>query len=87
MTDRRRIDRRAASRDCLLSERQVAELAKVSVNTVRYWRQTGILPFVKVGKYPRIWASIFDQVFQKPVPLSSGATGKMPSAGDIRRQL
>lgn len=87
MTDRRNCDRRSKDRDCLLSERQVAELAKVSVNTVRYWRQTGLLPFVKVGKYPRVWASVFDQVFQKPVPLSAWAAGKMPSAGDIRRQL
>ncbi len=87
MADRRKADRRAASQDCLLSERQVAELAKVSVNTVRYWRQTGLLPSVKVGKYPRIWASVFDQVFQKPTPLSAWAAGKMPSAGDIRRPL
>ena len=39
MTDRRNCERRSKDRDCLLSERQVAELAKVSVNTVRYWRQ------------------------------------------------
>lgn len=87
MTERRKGDRRNMSRDYLLSDSQVAELAKVSANTVRYWRQTGILPFVKVGKYPRIWASVFHQVFQKPLPQSAWGADTMPFAGDIRRQL
>ncbi len=82
MTERRRSDRRNMSRDYLMSDSQVAELAKVPTNTVRYWRQTGILPFVKVGRHPRIWHSIFLRVFQKPLPL---AFDTMPGAGDIRR--
>jgi len=52
--------------DRLLTDLQVSELAQVSVNTVRYWRQNGILPFVKVGKHPRVWLSEFNKAFQKP---------------------
>ena len=87
MTDRRRSDRRANQQDYLMSDEQVAQAAKVSVNTVRYWRATGIMPFVKVGKYPRIWASIFHKVFKKPLPQSAWGADTMPFAGDIRRQL
>jgi len=53
----------------LLTDKDVAELAKVSPNTVKYWRQTGLLPFVKVGKHPRIWLSEFYRVFQKPITI------------------
>ncbi len=87
MTERRKTDRRYKHQDYLMKDQEVAEKAKVSVNTVRYWRQTGILPFVKVGKYPRIWASVFHQLFQKPLPQSAFGTDTMPSAGDIRRQI
>lgn len=52
--------------DYLMTDSEIAELAKVSVNTIRYWRQTGIMPFVKVGRHPRIWLSTFEKVFQKP---------------------
>lgn len=52
--------------DSLLTDQEVAQLAKVSPNTVKYWRQTGVLPFVKVGKHPRIWLSEFNRVFHKP---------------------
>jgi transcriptional regulator with XRE-family HTH domain len=74
-------------RNHLMTDQDVAEKAGVSVNTVRYWRQTGILPFVKVGKHPRIWFSVFLQVFQKPLPYLADSADKMPNAGgDIRRQ-
>ncbi len=82
MTDRRRTEER---RNHLMSDKDIAEKASVSENTVRYWRQTGILPFVKVGKYPRVWYSVFLQVFKKPLPYLAGSADKMPSAGDIRR--
>jgi len=72
--------------DKLLTDEQAANLAQVSVNTVRYWRQCGILPFVKVGKHPRIWLSAFEKTFQKPLPPNADGTDKMPLAGDIRRQ-
>ena len=86
MTERRKVERRA--QDYLMTDGQVAERAKVSDNTVRYWRQTGMLPFVKVGKYPRVWYSVFLEVFKKPIPHLAGAADKMPFAdGDIRRQL
>lgn len=52
--------------DYLMTDIEVAELAKVSVNTIRYWRQKGVMPFVKVGRHPRIWLSTFEKVFQKP---------------------
>lgn len=50
----------------LMTDQEVAELANVPVGSVRYWRQMGMLPFVKVGKHPRIWLSVFNKVFQKP---------------------
>jgi excisionase family DNA binding protein len=52
--------------DTLLTDQEAAELARVSPSTVRYWRQTGLVPFVKVGKHPRIWLSEFNRVFNKP---------------------
>lgn len=51
-----------------MSDKDIAEWVGVSPNTVRYWRQTGILPFVKVGKYPRVWYSEFQKLFHKPSP-------------------
>ncbi len=58
--------RRSKDRDYLMTDRDVAQLAKVSPNTVRYWRQAGVLPFVKVGRHPRVWHSLFLKVFQNP---------------------
>ena len=84
MTERRNAERR----NHLMTDQEIAEKAGVSANTVRYWRQTGVLPFVKVGKYPRVWHSVFLQVFQKPIPHLAGGIGTMPIAeGDIRRPL
>ncbi len=59
-------DPRLKHEDYLLTEQEVADLAKVPVNTVKYWRQMGMLPSVKVGKHPRIWLSVFNKTFQKP---------------------
>lgn len=87
MQEQRKTDRR--QQDRLLTEHQVADMAAVSVNTVKFWRQIGILPFVKIGRHPRVWLSAFYQVFRKPI--SGGALGFTPtpdtmnSAGDIRR--
>ncbi len=52
--------------DRLLTDKEVAELAQVSINTVKYWRQMGMLKFVKVGKHPRVWLSEFNRAFKKP---------------------
>jgi hypothetical protein len=82
MTERRKTVER---RNFLMSDKDIADKASVSENTVRYWRQTGVLPFVKVGKYPRVWYSVFLQVFKKPLPYLAGSADKMQSAGDIRR--
>ena len=88
MTDRRNGNgRRALDGDHMLSDVDIARMAQVSPNTVRFWRQSGILPFEKMGKYPRVWLSVFNRLFQKPLPPSSGAADTMPSAGDIRRPL
>jgi hypothetical protein len=67
MIERRKCGRRQSDQDCLLTDFKVAELAMVPVNTVRYWRQMGMLPSVKVGRHPRIWLSEFQKVFRKPV--------------------
>ena len=86
MTERRKQDRR--EQDYLMTDEQVAHKAKVSTNTVRYWRQIGLLPFVKIGKYPRVWYSVFLKVFGKPLPHGVGGAVTMQIAdGDIRRQL
>jgi len=52
--------------DYLMTDAEVAQLVKVPINTVRYWRQMGILPFVRVGRHPRVWNSILMEVFKKP---------------------
>ena len=88
MDERRKADRRLQDR--LLSVSQVADMAGVPVGTVRFWRHMGILPSVKVGRHPRVWLSIFYQVFQKP--LSNGALkmaggpDTITNARDIRRE-
>jgi excisionase family DNA binding protein len=73
--------------DHLMSDCQVAELAGVPTNTVRYWRQIGVLPFVKVGRHPRVWYSVFQKVFQKPLPFPPFGGDKIEGAGDIRRAV
>jgi excisionase family DNA binding protein len=82
MTERRRSDRRTLNQDYLMTDDQVAQMAGVSVHTVRYWRQLGVLPFVKVGKHPRIWHSVFQKVFQKPLP-NPFETDKIKGAGTL----
>lgn len=59
-------DPRSKYEDYLMADQEVARLASVSVHTVKHWRAIGLLPFVKVGKSPRVWLSVFNQVFQKP---------------------
>lgn len=59
-------DPRLKQEDYLMTDQEVADLAKVPVNTVRYWRQMGQLPFVKVGRHPRVWLSVFTKTFHKP---------------------
>ncbi len=74
MPNRRKGDRRKANLDALrkanpdylLSDVEVALLAAVSVNTVCYWRWAGMLPFVKVGRHPRVWLSEFQKTFHQP---------------------
>jgi excisionase family DNA binding protein len=89
MSERRRTERRRTGQDYLLSDEQVALLAGVPVNTVRKWRQTGTLPFVKVGRHPRVWFSVFQKTFQKPDAKGTweegGGNVKIPPAGNIRR--
>ncbi|MBN1106585.1 MAG: helix-turn-helix domain-containing protein [Deltaproteobacteria bacterium] len=69
MDERRRSERR--QHDQLLTDKEVADLAKVPADTVKYWRRTGVLPYVRLGKHPRVWLSVFQKAFQKPVGLSS----------------
>lgn len=74
-------------RNHLMTDQEVAEKAGVSTNTVRYWRQTGVLPFVRVGRTSRVWYSEFLRVFQKPLPPWASGADTMPGAGSIRRQI
>jgi len=85
MEDRRMKDRR--TQDYLLTEAQVAKMARVPLNTIRYWRQVGKLPSVKVGKHPMVWHSVFLNVFKKPLPFPPFGDDKIDDAGDIRRAL
>lgn len=88
--DRRKNERRRSNQDYLLTDEQVARMAGVPVNTVSYWRLAGILPFVKVGRHPRVWLSDFQKAFHQPKrngpwePL--GPDGKMPGASNIGRK-
>lgn len=59
-------DPRLKHDDYLLTDQEVAELASVSVNRVKYLRFMGMLPFVKVGRHPRVWLSEFHKTFKKP---------------------
>ncbi len=89
MDERRRGDRRLEVRDRLLTEDEVAKMAGVSPLTVKYWRQAGVLPYVKVGRHPRVWLSVFLKVFQKPQTQTAwdlgAVAGKMDTAWDVRR--
>ncbi len=73
-----------------MTDEEVALMAKVPVRTVRFWRNSGTLPCVKVGRHPRIWLSDFQRTFHKPP--DKGAleiepdTVKIYSARNIRRQ-
>jgi len=87
MNNRRKADRR--TQDRLLTEHQVADLAAVPLRTVRHWRQTGLLPSIKIGRHPRVWLSAFHRVFQRPFEgMAFNLTGgpdTMNGAGGIRR--
>lgn len=91
MAERRRDDRRKSRADYLMTDEQVAEMAKVPIRTVRYWRNSGMLPFVKFGRHPRIWLSDFQRSFHKPSgygALEIGADpGNIIPARNIRRQI
>jgi len=85
MDERRKADRR--QQDQLLTESQVAKMAAVSINTIRHWRQSRVLPSVKVGKHPMIWLSVFLRVFQSPMGISPLERAvlpvRMPSSGTL----
>lgn len=83
MEERRKSERR----NHLMNDEEVGQMAKVSVNTVRYWRQTGTLPFVRVGRCSRVWYSEFLKVFKNPQSRLALTADTMAGAGGIRRQL
>ena len=82
--------RRSEDQDYLMTDGEVARLAKVSPNTVRYWRQTGLIPFVKVGRHPRVWRSALMETFHKPSTSLLFETKKvfvkMPRGEDVGRK-
>ncbi len=49
MIERRTNERRKRERDDLMTDSEVARMAKVPVRTVRYWRNSGMLTFVKLA--------------------------------------
>ncbi len=87
MTERRRSDRRGQNQDHLMSDSQVGQLVGVPTLTVKYWRHTGKLPYVRVGKHPRIWYSEFLKVFKKPLPFPPFGDVKIQDGRNIRRAL
>ncbi len=90
MSERRKNERRKASQNYLLSDEEVALMAHVPVNTVCYWRLAGVLPFVKVGRHPRVWLSDFQKTFHQPKPNGPweplDKSGKIRNGSDIRRK-
>ncbi len=89
MNERRTVKRRENDKDDLMTDDEVSHMAKVPVRTVRFWRNSGTLPFVKVGRHPRIWLSDFQRTFHKP-PLNGALEfktnpDKITTARDIRR--
>ena len=91
MLERRRNERRKRDSDDLMTDDEVARMAKVPVRTVRFWRNSGMLPFVKVGRHPRIWLSDFQRTFHMPrenrIWEPEPNPAKMQGVRDIRRQL
>jgi hypothetical protein len=92
MPDRRNRnkERRKNPQNYLMTDVEVAELVGVSIHTVKYWRMMGTLPFIKVGRHPKVWYSVFEKVFHKPDAEGPwelvDKSGKIPSARDIRRK-
>ena len=88
--DRRKPDRRNRNQDQLLSDKQVALMAGVPVNTVSYWRLAGVLPFVKIGRHPRVWLSDFQKTFHQPKLNGTwelvSESDKIKNASGIRRK-
>ena len=66
MTERRRTGER---RNHLMTDQEMAELVSVSVNTVRYWRQTGILPFVRGANTPGFGTRNLRGFSKNPCPI------------------
>lgn len=88
--DRRKLERRRSNQDYLLSDEQVAHMAGVPMRTVRFWRNAGVLPYVKVGRHPRVWLSDFQRTFHKPAGKDAyepiPTPGKISPAWNIRRR-
>ena len=63
--------------DILLTDQDIARMAKIPVASVRWLRRMGKIPYVKVGRHPRIWLSDFYRTYKKP------DVKIVPAAGDI----
>ncbi|MGA7741963.1 MAG: helix-turn-helix domain-containing protein [Polyangia bacterium] len=50
----------SSSSRTFLSDTQIAEMLAVPVATVGWWRRTGRLPYLRVGRYPRVRAADFE---------------------------
>lgn len=61
----------ASSSRAFLSDTQIAELLAVPVATVGWWRRVGKLPYLRVGRYPRVRRADFDAFLEaRTVPRS-----------------
>jgi excisionase family DNA binding protein len=50
----------SSSSRAFLSDAQIADLLSVPVATVGWWRRIGKLPYLRVGRYPRVRAADFE---------------------------
>ena len=64
----------ASSPRAFLSDTQIAELLGVPAATVGWWRRVGKLPYLRVGRYPRVRAADFEAFVEARMhPLARGA--------------
>ena len=57
----------------LMSEREVAEYLKVSVRTIVYWKQRGIIPYFRIGRTIRYSREQIDRALMDRHQCNAGA--------------
>ena len=64
----------------LLQLEEVAQLARVSVSTVRHWIKTGRLASLRPGRRRLVQRSEFERFLRQPVKASSRTNARRESA-------